>query len=246
VITYGLIGYPLTHSGSANYFYDKFKRESIQDKEYKLFPLDRIDDLPLLLEQNPSIAGLNVTIPFKESVIPYIDELDATAKDIGAVNTIAISRQNDRVRIKGYNTDAKAFSDSADFSSYSSALILGRGGAAKAVDHVLREAGIRTVFASRNPNKCRMMHYHDVDEAVMKENSLIVNASPVGMYPHIEDSPKIPYQFITPDHFLYDLVYNPEMTVFLKKGELAGAKVQNGLKMLHLQAEAAYRIWCSD
>lgn len=240
---YGLIGFPLSHSLSAEYFSAKFHTENITDKKYLLFPLERIEDLKGLIMKTPELRGLNVTIPYKEKIIPFVDELDGTAEKIGAVNTIKIFREYGRVFMTGYNTDADGFRQSMDFSGIRQALILGTGGASRAVRFVLNEMGIGYRFVSREPKDAMTMDYSGIDEKIMAETDLIINATPIGMYPDINSFLPIPYNLINGSHYLYDLVYNPETTVFLKKGLEQGARVQNGMKMLHLQAEKAYEIW---
>jgi shikimate dehydrogenase len=242
---YGLIGYPLTHSFSENYFADKFQKAGITDSSYKLFPLKSIDELPTLIQTNPDLRGLNVTIPYKEKVISFLDELDNTAKEVGAVNCIKMING----KLIGYNTDVFGFRQSIKpfiETQHQRALILGTGGASKAVHYVLKQIGIDCYFVTRNKstmngNNC--FDYNELNEYVLKAFKLIVNTTPLGMHPHEEAFPKIPYQFIEHDHLLYDLVYNPSETEFMKKGKSRGAVVLNGLSMLHQQAEEAWRIW---
>jgi len=242
---YGLIGYPLTHSFSENYFTNKFRQESISDSTYKLFPIQSINELPALIKANPDLCGLNVTIPYKESVIPFLDELDPTAKEVGAVNCIKINEG----KLIGYNTDVFGFRQSIKpfiETQHQRALILGTGGASKAVYYVLKQIGIDCYFVSRNKSEFtagNCFSYDELNEYVFKAFKLIVNTSPLGMYPNEETFPEIPYQFIESDHLLYDLVYNPLETEFMKKGKSRGAVALNGLSMLHQQAEEAWRIW---
>lgn len=243
MIIYGLIGFPLSHSWSAAWFSDKFIKENITERKYLLFPLERLDDFPNLIRRNPDIQGLNVTIPFKERIIDFLDELDETAQKIGAVNTIRIYRNKEIPVLKGYNTDAEGFRLSMDFSGIKKALILGTGGASKAVAFTLKNLGIDFLFVSRNPGNPGSIHYAEITEEIMKSHSLIINTTPQGMYPGIESFPPIPYQWVTVSHYLYDLVYNPPVTIFLKKGSENGAIVQNGKKMLQLQAEKSFEIW---
>jgi len=243
--TYGLIGYPLGHSFSKKYFTEKFEKENVQDCIYNLYPIENIKLFPQLINDNADLLGLNVTIPYKESVLPFLDELDATAKGIGAVNCIKIltdkTKTTESIRNKkliGYNTDAFGFRQSIKpflEKQHERALILGTGGAAKAVAYVLKEIGVECFYVSRikNPNA----------ENVMNAFKLIVNSSPVGTYPNIEEAPQIPYQYLSSKHLLYDLVYNPERTEFLKRGKAKGAATVNGLSMLQQQAEEAWRIW---
>ena len=243
---YGLIGYPLGHSFSAKYFNEKFEREGI-DNCYKLFPLISIDNLKDLLESNPSLQGLNVTIPYKEKVIPFLNNISPDAQAIGAVNVIKINNDNDgRIPIlSGFNTDWKGFSLSLIpllNESVKSALVLGTGGASKAVCYALKQLGITHHLVSRSASTGEYT-YKDLNEDIIKDNLLIVNTTPLGMSPKINTYPDIPYQFLTDRHICYDLVYNPEETEFMKKSARYGAKVKNGLEMLHRQAELSWEIW---
>lgn len=240
---FGLIGFPLGHSFSKKYFSEKFQRENI-DANYELFELKKISEFSLL-KQNASLYGLNVTIPFKEQVIEYLDELDDTAEMIGAVNVIKFIRTNGELKLKGYNSDAIGFENSlTPFLKYyhNKALILGTGGASKAIDFTLRKMGIDTTFVTRTA-KAGMITYNELSESTLNENMLIINASPVGTFPHSNECPAIPYQFLTDKHLLFDVVYNPTETLFLKKGWERGAKGLNGENMLIGQAEAAWKIW---
>lgn len=253
--TYGLIGYPLSHSFSKKYFTEKFEKEQLKDHEYHLFPIEKIDEFPDLIRKHPGLWGLNVTIPYKESVIPYLDELDETAKEIGAVNCIRIlgdDNGNNSKKLIGYNTDAFGFRQSIKpflETQHERALILGTGGASKAVHYVLKTIGIDCYFVTRTKIISNQLitknefSYEELNEYVMSAFKLIVNTTPVGMYPNIEEAPAIPYELLTPSHLLYDLVYNPEETEFLKRGKKMGASTLNGLSMLHQQAEEAWRIW---
>ena len=218
---YGLIGYPLTHSFSKRFFNDKFAAEGI-DAEYINFELPDIGDLMEVFAENPLLAGLNVTIPYKEQVMPYLDELDPEAEETGAVNVIRVSRTGrDSLYLKGYNTDVEGFRDSIRpllNAGRKEALILGTGGASKAVAQAFRTLGVSYQFVSRTP---------------------------LGMYPHVDECPDIPYSALTPEHLCYDLLYNPDVTTFMRKAEEAGAEVKNGLEMLLLQAFASWRVWNS-
>lgn len=244
---YGLIGYPLSHSFSKKYFTEKFEKENIKNCEYNLFPIENINLLPQLIADNPTLMGLNVTIPYKESVISFLDELDETAKAVGAVNCIKITRNGNSLQLKGYNTDVYGFRQSIKpflEIQHERALILGTGGASKAVAYVLKEIGIDTYFVSRGPKtKDKMLSYEELNENVINAFKLIINTSPVGTFPNIADAPTIPYNFISPSHLLYDLVYNPPETEFLKRGKAQGASVVNGLSMLQQQAEEAWSVW---
>jgi shikimate dehydrogenase len=246
--TYGLIGYPLSHSFSEKYFASKFKDENIPDCEYKLFPLNNISELDFLIKSTPALEGLNVTIPYKKTVITYLNEMDPVAKKIGAVNTIKISRDKKHIYLKGYNTDAWAFEESIKpliMPHHNAALILGAGGAAKAVEKSLVYGfGIdHIMFVTRKPENFSTLGYSSLDQKVFDYYKLIINTTPVGMYPDISTYPPIPYEYLTPEHLLFDLVYNPSETVFLKKGKEKGAQVKNGLEMLYLQANKAWEIW---
>ncbi len=243
MILYGLIGNPISHSASAVYFKEKFIKEHIHGKDYRLFPLSHISDLHSLLADNPEIHGLNVTIPFKEQVLPFLDEIDSLAGEIGAVNTIKIFNAGNKICLKGYNTDCHGFLQSADFSGYKNALILGTGGSAKAVAYALTSLNIGYRFVSRQPGMTGILAYTDLSLQIMKAATLIINATPSGQFPETGTCPPLPYQFLSDRHFLYDLVYNPEKTLFLSNGLKQGCRIQNGKIMLHQQAELAYQIW---
>jgi shikimate dehydrogenase len=245
---YGLIGKSLSHSFSKDYFSKKFLKADIK-AVYHLFELKDISELPHLLIQHPFLCGLNVTIPYKKSVIPFLDDLDETAKSTGAVNCIKIKRTGDSVILKGYNTDVYGFAQSIKpflEGKHDRALILGTGGASLAVAHVLKKIGISCLFVSRSVQSTDTINYHDLNELAIAIHLLIVNTTPIGMYPDIDSFPNIPYDFISSNHFLCDLVYNPEETVFLRKGKEKGAMILNGLSMLHLQAEKSWEIWSSE
>jgi len=241
---FGLIGKSLRHSFSKGYFREKFQKEG-SDHSYENFELESIADFPNLLSQNPDIKGLNVTIPNKESIIPYLDDLDPVAREIGAVNTVLISEG----RTKGFNTDVIGFKNSLKpFLKHGmeKALILGTGGASKAVAYVLKNLGINCFFVSREPGDAKTLAYELLNREAMKQFRLIVNTTPLGTFPDIDEFPKIPYEYLTTDHLLYDLIYNPSETVFMKKGMEMGATTLNGLGMLKSQAEASYKIWLSE
>ena len=242
---FGLIGYPLGHSFSKNYFNEKFANEDI-DAVYMNFEIPSINDLPQVIAENPELKGLNVTIPYKEKVISYLDELDKDAREIGAINVIKVIRQKDSdPKLVGYNSDVIGFTKSIEpllEPHHKKALILGTGGASKAVFHGLKQLGVEGTFVSRH-ERPNMFTYEELTGEVMDEYSVIVNTTPVGMYPHTDECPDIPYQYLTPNHLLYDLLYNPDVTLFMKKGEEKGATTKNGLEMLLLQAFAAWDIW---
>jgi len=244
----GLIGYPLTHSFSVDYFAEKFKDLGITDYEYRNYPIKQIGELKTVLEDNPGLIGLNVTIPYKEDVIPYLDELDTEAWKIGAVNTIKITYQKRNRFLKGYNTDAYGFHHSLipHLKEYhKNALILGTGGASKAIAYSLKAAGIEYKWVSRNPEKGQLS-YADLCLAIMKKHLLIINTTPLGTFPDVNYFPDIPYDLLTNKHILYDLVYNPPETKFLEFGRLYKTVCVNGYQMLKLQAERSWEIWTSD
>lgn len=243
---FGLIGYPLGHSFSQKYFTQKFLREGLSNHSYKNFPLASIDELPALLESQPDLIGLNVTIPYKEQVIPYLNELDEQAEEIGAVNTIFIDRKDNALFLKGFNTDVFGFERPLlDLLSevHTSALVLGTGGASKAVAYILARHGLKVQFVSRNPKNRDDISYEQITPEMLKEAKVIVNCSPLGMHPNVDQCPELPYEALTEEHILYDLIYNPEKTLFLSKGEEKKANLINGLPMLHIQAEEAWKIW---
>jgi shikimate dehydrogenase len=245
---FALIGYPLKHSFSKKYFTQKFESEGITDCKYELLELADINDFEKLVSNNPGLVGMNVTIPHKQNVLPFLDELDAaSAGRIGAVNTIRFFENG---KTKGYNTDYYGFKQSLELwleacaivPSTIKALVLGNGGAAKAIFAALSDLEIEYQVVSRQKT-AETIAYTALEADILATHRLIVNTSPVGTFPQVEDCPAIPYQLITPQHLLYDLVYNPAETLFLKKGEAQGAKTHNGLAMLHLQADKAWEIW---
>lgn len=243
--TYGLIGYRLSHSFSKKYFSEKFSKENITDCVYENFPLDTIKEFTTLLQTTPNLQGCNVTIPYKQEIIQYLDELDPAAKEIGAVNVVKILSDG---KLKGYNSDYYGFKISLQkfipANRSLRALVLGTGGAAKAVVVALKDLGIPYQYVSRSKG-ADIISYDEVDEKILKQYSIIINTSPLGMYPDVDSSPDIPYQFLTDKHYLYDLVYNPEITAFMRKGKEYGAHAVNGLEMLIGQAEKAWEIWNS-
>ena len=239
---YGLIGFPLTHSWSQKYFEKKFHDAGLSKCTYKLFPLSDISDLPSLVDSMSNLCGLNVTIPYKEAVIPYLHSIDTKAREIGAINTIVVNHLNGKRNLKGFNTDAEGFTLSSNFSNHSNALVLGSGGASKAICFSLRQLGIEPKRVSRAPLQPEVLRYEELDEAIMNHHTLIVNTTPLGMSPNESTYPPIPYHLITSNHFLYDLVYNPLKTIFLQKGSEQGAMTQAGLQMLYHQADLAFEI----
>lgn len=239
--TYGLIGFPLGHSFSKAYFAQKFSKEGICGCEYLNFPIESIEKLPTLIADTPTLAGFNVTIPYKEQVIPLLDELSAEAAAIGAVNCVKIKDG----RLIGNNTDAYGFGNSlleliGDLRP--KALVLGTGGASKAVKYVLTELGIEYLSVSRTKSNDTIC-YNEIDELIISEHKLIVNTTPLGTYPNTEAAADIPYHLLTPDHHLFDLVYNPPLTRFLELGEAQGSRTMNGSRMLADQAEKSWQIW---
>lgn len=242
---FGLIGLPLSHSFSKKYFTEKFEREGIMDCRYDSYPIEHIDLLMSLILSNPDLLGLNVTIPYKEQVINLLNEIDPEAAAIGAVNTIRIFREDKTTWLKGFNTDVYGFRESIGpfmRPRPDKAFILGTGGSSKAVAFVLKNMGMEVTFVSRNPRHENHISYKELPNLITPP-SIIVNATPAGMYPNINDCPDIPYELITPGHILFDLVYNPPETLFLSKGKERGATIINGLQMLQLQAERSWEIW---
>lgn len=242
---FGLIGYPLSHSFSKGYFTSKFEKENIADCQYENFPIESIELLPSILENNPEINGLNVTIPYKEKVIPYLNEISPEAQEIGAVNTISITREGTKTYLKGYNTDVYGFMESLKpllKPHHQSALVLGTGGASKAVKFALKKLNIGYTSVSRNKSESGLT-YEDLTKEIISHNAIIINTTPLGTFPQTEEFPPLPYQYLTPGHLLYDLVYNPAITAFLNHGISHSSQTKNGLEMLHLQAEKAWEIW---
>ena len=244
---YGLIGNPLGHSFSKGYFNEKFSNENI-DAEYVNFEIPTIDDLPAVIAENKNLCGLNVTIPYKEKVISYLDEVTTDARAIGAVNVIRIERNaKGEPKLIGYNSDIVGFTQSIEpmlENHHKKDLILGTGGASKAIFHGLKKLGIEAIFVSRR-NMAGTVQYKDITPEVIQEYNVIVNCTPCGMYPHTDECPDLPYEAITEKNLLYDLIYNPDQTLFMRKGAERGAKVKNGLEMLLLQAFDSWRFWNS-
>ena len=242
---YGLIGYPLGHSFSISYFNQKFKDEDI-DAVYENYEIPSIDALSEVLDMNPELCGLNVTIPYKEKVLPFLDNISPEARAIGAVNVIRVTHQGKEVKLKGYNSDVIGFTKSIepmlDKKWHQKALILGTGGASKAIDYGLRNLGLETVFVSRY-EKPDTICYQDITPDIVKEYNVIVNCTPVGMYPKTEECPQLPYEAMDSHTILYDLIYNPDETLFMKRGAQYGAMTKNGLEMLLLQAFASWEFW---
>ena len=245
--TYGLIGYPLGHSFSRKFFTEKFAKEGI-DALYLDFEIPSIEEFPEIIKNNPTLRGLNVTIPYKQQVMQYLDDISEEAKAIGAVNVVKcqLSTVNCQLHLTGYNSDVIGFVESIKpllKPHHKKALILGTGGASKAIRYGLeKKLGMKTLFVSRSARE-GMITYEEVTAEVLKEYEVIVNCSPVGMYPHVDECPALPYEAMNENNLLYDLVYNPLETLFMKKGAEQGATVKNGLEMLHLQAIASWEFW---
>ena len=234
---FGIIGYPLVQSFSANYFNEKFQREGI-DAEYSLYPMEQLTKEGM--EKAFALDGMNVTMPYKQEIVPYLDRMDETAQAVGAVNVVH--------RRVGYNTDCLGFIDSIRpllRAEDKKALVLGTGGASKAVCYGLSTLGVQTTLVSRTP-KMGMLGYDQLTKAIMDEYTVIVNCTPLGMFPHPEACPAIPYEWITPRHLLFDCIYNPEETLFLQRGKAQGATIRNGIEMLYGQAKAAWKIWNNE
>ena len=242
---YGLIGYPLGHSFSISYFNQKFHDEDI-DAVYENYEIPTIDALSEVLDTNPELCGLNVTIPYKEKVLPFLDSISPEARAIGAVNVIRVTHQGKNIKLKGYNSDVIGFTKSIepmlDKKWHKKALILGTGGASKAIDYGLRNLGLETVFVSRY-EKEGTIRYPEVTPDVVKEYNVIINCTPLGMYPKTDSCPQLPYEAMDSHTILYDLIYNPDQTLFMKKGAQYGAQAKNGLEMLLLQAFASWEFW---
>ena len=241
---YGLIGYPLGHSFSKSYFNEKFENEGI-NAEYINFEIPTLDSLPEILASNPELKGLNVTIPYKEKVISYLDSISPEARAIGAVNVIRVDHKGNDTYLKGFNSDVIGFTKSIEpllERFHKKALILGTGGASKAINFGLKSLGLETVFVSRF-ERPGTIQYSQITPDIIQEYNVIVNCTACGMYPHIDECPQLPYEAMTSKNILYDLLYNPDETLFMKKGAQHGATVKNGLEMLLLQAFASWEFW---
>ncbi|MCQ2083810.1 MAG: shikimate dehydrogenase [Bacteroidaceae bacterium] len=240
---FGLIGKPLGHSKSEQLFKTRFNREHIS-ADYCNFELDSIEELPGIISANPNLCGFNVTIPYKEAVIPFLDELDESARAVGAVNTVKVTRDGSSVRLTGYNTDCTGFMESIKehVGERRKALILGTGGVSKAVKHAFDLLGIESRFVSRN-STFDTMGYYELSPSIMDEYQIIVNCTPVGMYPNNDQCPDIPYSFLSAEHLVYDVIYNPQETLFMKKSREYGATAIGGENMFELQAAASWKIW---
>lgn len=241
--TFGLLGKNISYSFSRGYFTEKFEKLKLNKYKYLNFDIQQIKDFPSIIGEEKNLRGINVTIPYKEEIIPFLDKLDETAKNIGAVNTIKFTK---RGNLKGYNSDVVGFENSIKpllKSHHKRALILGTGGASKAIAFALNKNSIKFKFVSRNPEGKKEISYDSLSEETLLKYTVIINCTPLGTFPEIEKCPDIPYQFITDAHLLYDLIYNPEVSTFLSKGKEKGAIIKNGFEMLQLQAEESWRIW---
>ena len=241
--TFGLLGKNISYSFSRGYFTEKFEKLKLNKYKYLNFDIQQIKDFPSIIGEEKNVRGINVTIPYKEEIIPFLDKLDETAKNIGAVNTIKFTK---RGNLKGYNSDVVGFENSIKpllKSHHKKALILGTGGASKAIAFALHKNSIKFKFVSRNPEGKKEMSYDSLSEEILLKYTVIINCTPLGTFPKTEKCPDIPYQFITDAHLLYDLIYNPEVSTFLSKGKEKGAIIKNGFEMLQLQAEESWRIW---
>lgn len=242
---YGLIGFPLGHSFSISYFNEKFENEHI-NAQYINFEIPSIDGLTEILDRNPELRGLNVTIPYKEQVMKYLDAISPEAEAIGAVNVIRVTHKGDKVYLKGFNSDVIGFTRSIEpllEPAQKKALILGTGGASKAIHYGLKSLNMQTIFVSRTRHGNGFITYEEVTPELVKEYNVIINCTPEGMYPHADECPKLPYEAMDTHTLLYDLIYNPDETLFLKRGREQGATVKNGLEMLLLQAFASWDFW---
>jgi shikimate dehydrogenase len=242
---YGLIGYPLGHSFSKTYFAAKFQKEHIRNCRYDNFPISDLGMLPQLLTDEPELCGLNVTIPYKSEIFRFLDFIDQEAREIGAVNVLKIRRSGPKIELYGFNSDITGIYDS--LSAYinegiRNAIILGTGGSSLAVRHVLKKSGIIFTQVSRY-RKQGVLSYSDLDRGILENSRLIINTTPLGMYPDIDSRPDINYSILDERHILFDLVYNPEITSFLRSGRERGCSIITGLKMLHSQAEKSWEIW---
>lgn len=243
---FGIIGYPLGHSFSPGYFNEKFQTENI-DAVYERHEIPSIEEFPEVISANPELRGLNVTIPYKEKVMEYLDSVSPEARAIGAVNVIKVENKGKKSVLKGYNSDVIGFSRSIRpfiEPHHKKALVLGTGGASKAVLYALKEMGLETLLVSRY-EKANTIRYEQITPALVAEYEVIVNCTPCGMAPHFDECPSLPYEALTEKNLLFDLIYNPDETLFLRKGREHGAITKNGLEMLLLQAEAGWEIWNS-
>ncbi|NDV80084.1 shikimate dehydrogenase [Dysgonomonas sp. 511] len=242
---YAIIGNPLTHSFSPRFFTEKFQKEDI-DAQYVKFEIPDISHFPEIISSHPNLRGINVTLPYKQQVIRYLDDIDPQAKDIGAVNVIKVLHEGNKARLIGFNSDIIGFQNSIkpllDTTIHRKALILGTGGASKAIAKSMENLGIDYTFVSRTP-KAGQFSYSDLSKDIMTDHKVVINTSPLGTFPNVDTAPEIPYHYLSPNHLLYDLVYNPDETKFLRLGKEQGATIKNGAEMLVLQAVASWDIW---
>ncbi|MDP3354060.1 MAG: shikimate dehydrogenase [Flavobacteriaceae bacterium] len=244
-VSFGLVGKNIPYSFSKKYFTEKFNRLNLSNHEFHNFDIDNLKKLPLIIKEYPNIKGLSVTIPYKEKIIELLDEISEEAREIGAVNCIKIINN----KLIGYNTDSIGFENSFKQSlksKHQKAIILGTGGASKAVKFVLNKLSISFISVSRNPKMDDEISYQSLSNDIIKEHQIIINCTPVGTFPLVDEFPIIPYESITDSHYLFDLIYNPSETLFLQKGKESGATIKNGLEMLEIQAEKAWEIWTSS
>ncbi len=245
---YGLIGYPLGHSFSKTYFAEKFHNENISDCSYDNYPLKNLDGFPNLIQSDKELCGLNVTIPYKSDILRFLNVVDPEAEEIGAVNVIKIHRNSGKISLYGYNSDVTGIRDTLlPFMSerVRNAIVLGTGGSSRAVCHVLSQIGLKTTLVSR-VRKAGVLAYSDLNQKILENTQLIINTTPLGMFPDIENKPDLDYKMLNINHILFDLVYNPGLTAFLLMGENQGCRTISGIKMLHSQAERAWEIWNDD
>jgi shikimate dehydrogenase len=243
---YGLVGKKLDHSFSPDYFSEKFRKLKV-DAEYKLFEIDDVNEIIDIINENPNLAGLNITIPYKQKVMGIVDEIDHQVQITGSINTIKVIRKRNSIKLRGYNTDIIGFEKTLKplikGRNGLKAMILGTGGSSGSVAYVLRKNGVLFCYASREPSNMLHLNYDWIDKIDMHSYRLIINTTPLGMYPNVNEAPNIPFECITDNHILYDLVYNPVETLFLRKGNEMGATIMNGQKMLEIQADASWKIW---
>ncbi|HNY06713.1 MAG TPA: shikimate dehydrogenase [Bacteroidales bacterium] len=247
---FGLIGFPLTHSFSADYFNEKFSEHhsEIQNVSYQMFSLSKIEQIQDLIINNQELCGLNVTHPYKKLVINYLDDISNNAKEIGAVNTIKIIRTQNKTKLIGYNTDGYGFEKMLKpllKPHHQKALVLGSGGVSNAIQHILKKNNISFTLVTRKHLDNESINYHDLNKNIIEEHTIVINATPVGMFPNITDYPNFPYHFLSQQHLIIDLIYNPLETNFLQFSKKYGATTKNGLEMFHYQAEKSWEIWCS-
>ena len=238
---FGLVGKNISYSFSRGYFAEKFRDLGLDDHSYENFDLQELSGFPKLVSENPGLVGLNVTIPYKEAIMPYLDRIDEAAQRIGAVNTIRVGPDG----LEGFNTDVIGFRESLRpllLPEDRCALILGTGGASKAVAYALDELGISHRYVSRTPGE-GCLTYEALDKAILGTSQILVNCTPLGTFPDTDRSPQLPYELLGPEHLLYDLIYNPPLTTFLKEGQQRGCRIKNGLEMLQIQADRAWVLW---